>query len=49
MGVIFDTAGIDEKLTNPLYETIKNTAVASTIRSIREGKKNKKWGIIVCE
>jgi predicted transcriptional regulator of viral defense system len=49
MGVIFDIAGIDEKLTEPLHETIKNTALIGTYRFIMEGKKNKKWGIIIYE
>ncbi|MDR2708670.1 MAG: type IV toxin-antitoxin system AbiEi family antitoxin domain-containing protein [Elusimicrobiota bacterium] len=49
MGVIFDKAQVDERLTAPLYESVKNTALTSTCRFIMEGKKNKKWGIIVCE
>lgn len=47
IGVILDKAGISEKLTNPLYETIKNTSLTSANYKSFAGNINKKWKIII--
>ncbi|MDR1940979.1 MAG: hypothetical protein LBQ47_01475 [Endomicrobium sp.] len=46
-GMLLDEAGVDEKATKDLYKSIKDTALISTSRFSRRGKKNKKWGAIV--
>jgi len=45
-GVILDYSNISERLTKPLYESIKNTALISVSKSSRKGIINAKWGVI---
>ncbi|MDR1942394.1 MAG: hypothetical protein LBQ47_08720 [Endomicrobium sp.] len=47
IGVILDKAGISETLTNPLYETIKDTSLTSAKWNKRTGTKNNKWKVII--
>jgi len=47
IGVILDNAFIDEKLTAPLHETIKNTSLTSAQWNKRTGTKNNKWKVII--
>ena len=47
IGVALDNALIDDKLTKPLYETIKNTSLTSAKWDKRNGTKNGKWRVII--
>ncbi|MDR3049461.1 MAG: hypothetical protein LBV16_06480 [Elusimicrobiota bacterium] len=47
VGIILDEADISEKLSNPLLNSIQNSALISTSSYSREGKINKKWGVIL--
>jgi predicted transcriptional regulator of viral defense system len=47
IGVILDRAEISETLTNPLYNTIKDSSLTSAEYNSRKGKINKKWRIII--
>jgi predicted transcriptional regulator of viral defense system len=48
-GMFLDEAGITAELTDSLYSSVNNSALISTSSFSRQGKKNKKWGVIINE
>jgi predicted transcriptional regulator of viral defense system len=45
-GLILDYSGIAERLLKPLCDSVKDTALISTLKSSRKGSINDKWGVI---
>ncbi|MCL2145522.1 MAG: hypothetical protein FWH43_08550 [Endomicrobia bacterium] len=45
-GVILDYSGVSDRLSKPLYESVKNTALISASKFSRKGSINTKWGVI---
>jgi predicted transcriptional regulator of viral defense system len=46
IGVVLDKAEISEALTQPLYDSIKNSSITSVRWDSRKGTINKKWRVI---